>query len=477
MWRLLFVLFTILALTTATTQFCLPDGTIDSGPIEVNPCDFDFIKDDYSKMTLLDLRLLEDDLKTKAEQGDAEAQYLLGVLYRHGGSDEQRVQAVTWYRKAAEQGLPKAQDELAFIYFHGCGVPEDFAEAVKWELKAADKGDVFIQYFIAEKYFRGAGVPMNHAEAAAWYRKAAEKDLDWAQCRLGLMYYNGQGLPQNYIEAYFWANIAAAKGNQDAVSLRNTVSSLMTQAQIAKAQELSANWKPSTSSGKFEGRTRQGEGSSAQSGQHSPLYIGTGFVISRSGHVLTNYHVIKGHIKVGCNLLGEFAPLSVIQTDVSNDLALLKLNSSAPSALKFREGKPVRAGEGIVVIGYPLPTLLANQAHVTTGSVSAMAGPGNDTRIIQLSAPVQPGNSGGPLLDMAGNLVGIVTARLDAIKIAELTGGLPQNVNFAINAAAVKAFLDANGIEYESASSDRKLDAAQIGDVAKKATLQIVCWE
>jgi S1-C subfamily serine protease len=106
-----------------------------------------------------------------------------------------------------------------------------------------------------------------------------------------------------------------------------------------------------------------------------------------------------------------------------------------------------------------------------------MAGPGNDTRILQITAPVQPGNSGGPLLDMAGNVVGIVTAKLDAIKTAQLTGDLPQNVNFAINAAVVRAFLDANGIDYESANSNKKLEAGEIGEFAKKATLLIFCSE
>ena len=141
---------------------------------------------------------------------------------------------------------------------------------------------------------------------------------------------------------------------------------------------------------------------------------------------MTNYHVVEDCAKIACDLHGKGAPLSVVQTDTKNDLALLKLTGSGPPSLKFREGKSIRSGDGVVVVGYPLQDLLANQAHVTTGTVSAMAGPGNDTRILQITAPVQPGNSGGPLLDMAGNVVGIVTAKLSAIKTAKLTGEISR---------------------------------------------------
>ena len=158
---------------------------------------------------------------------------------------------------------------------------------------------------------------------------------------------------------------------------------------------------------------------STQPEQESQLQAGTGFVVSREGHVLTNYHVVEGCTRIVCDLGGKTALLSVVQTDTRNDLALLRLDGSGPPPLKFREGKSVRQGDGVVVVGFPLQQILANQPHVTTGTVSAMAGPGNDTRILQITAPVQPGNSGGPLLDMAGNVVGIVTAKLNAILVKE----------------------------------------------------------
>jgi S1-C subfamily serine protease len=92
-----------------------------------------------------------------------------------------------------------------------------------------------------------------------------------------------------------------------------------------------------------------------------------------------------------------------------------------------------------------LPGLLASEANVTTGTVSALAGIGNDTRL-QVTVAVQPGNSGGPLLGLRGRVVGVVVGKLDAVQIASVTGDIPQNVNFAIKAGVAQTFLQASGV-------------------------------
>jgi serine protease Do len=85
--------------------------------------------------------------------------------------------------------------------------------------------------------------------------------------------------------------------------------------------------------------------------------------------------------------------------------------------------------------------LLATSGNFTLGNVTAVAGLGDDTRILQISAPVQPGNSGGPLLDYSGNVVGVIEGKLNAITVFTLTNDLAQNVNFAIKANVVTNFL------------------------------------
>ena len=150
---------------------------------------------------------------------------------------------------------------------------------------------------------------------------------------------------------------------------------------------------------------------------------------------------------------------------------------TARAVAKFRQGRGIRPGASVVVVGYPLRGLLASEANVSTGAVSALAGPGDDRRLIQITAPVQPGNSGGPVLDAAGNVVGVVVAKLDAIRVARSTGDIPQNVNFAVGASATRAFLDAEGIPYETAQSDGAMAPVEVAAVARKFTVLVECWK
>jgi S1-C subfamily serine protease len=106
-----------------------------------------------------------------------------------------------------------------------------------------------------------------------------------------------------------------------------------------------------------------------------------------------------------------------------------------------------------------------------------LAGIRDDSRYLQITAPVQPGNSGGPLLDASGNVIGVVSAKLDAIKVAGITGDIPQNVNFALNASVARAFMDAHGIPYETASSSGEQSSPDIGDEGKGFTDFVECWK
>jgi S1-C subfamily serine protease len=116
--------------------------------------------------------------------------------------------------------------------------------------------------------------------------------------------------------------------------------------------------------------------------------------------------------------------------DEKNDLAVVRSKTPISSVTNFRAGAPVRAGDAVVALGYPLSGVLATAANLSVGNVSALAGLGDDSRYLQISAPVQPGNSGGPLLDASGHLVGIVTAKLNAVRIARFTGDIPQNLGW-----------------------------------------------
>ena len=205
-----------------------------------------------------------------------------------------------------------------------------------------------------------------------------------------------------------------------------------------------------------------------------PVASGTGFVVSAAGHVLTNNHVVEGCREMR---VGDSEALDVVATDKTTDLAVLKLRQPRAAVASFRDGNYARPGEDVVVLGYPLHGLLGSDAIVTTGVINALAGIRNDRRLIQISAPVQPGNSGGPVLDSSGNIVGVVVAKLNALGVAKATGDIPENVNFAINEATARSFLDAYHVSYGLAASAARLSVPDVASKASRFTLLLECFK
>ena len=201
---------------------------------------------------------------------------------------------------------------------------------------------------------------------------------------------------------------------------------------------------------------------------------GSGFFVSKAGHILTNAHVVKECTTITARPDGGTpGPAQVLARDAINDLAVLKLAGPVERTLPIRAS--VRLGEGIAAFGFPHTDLLATTGNFTLGNVTALAGLRDDSRYLQVSAPVQSGNSGGPLVDASGNVVGVVTAKLDAIKLAESQGDLSQNVNFAVKASLAASFLDANQIAFDVGLPGEKLDPADLAERAKKASVFITC--
>ncbi len=403
----------------------------------------------------------------------AKAQHWLGGMYQDGkGVEQDYQQALLWFTKAAEAGDVKAQFKLGDMYASGEGVAKDQGQAVRWFRKAAEAGNIAAQFNLGQMYVNGEGVPQDFRSAMYWYTKAAEAGDAVAQNSLGVMYVNGQSVPQDYVQAHKWFNLAAATAihkevRDRAVNNRDLAARKMSILQIAEAQKLAREWKPMMDTAPTPQR---------DTGGSEPVSSGTGFVVSRQGHVLTNHHVIEGCTTIRATTEGRKKELTVVGTDTENDLAVLKLPAPAPNVARFREGRNVRAGDGVIVVGFPLHGLLASEANVTIGTVSALAGLKNDTRFLQLTAPVQPGNSGGPLLDQSGQIMGIVVSKLNALNIAKSTGDIPQNINFAINGAIAKSFLDSQSVEYETGPSSKKVEPAEIGAAAKKFTLLVECY-
>lgn len=203
---------------------------------------------------------------------------------------------------------------------------------------------------------------------------------------------------------------------------------------------------------------------------------GTGFLVSTNGHLVTNAHVVQGCVgDIQGNLTGEApAKLRLVSSDETNDLALLQVTGSFKEVARIRD-KAVQSGDGVVAIGYPFHGLLTSDFTVTTGIVSSLSGLLNDTRFLQISAAVQPGNSGGPLLASSGDVVGVVAAKLNAIKFVRATGNIPENINFAIKTGALRDFLDNSVVPYQISDAKAELKTAEIARNARAFTFLISC--
>lgn len=457
-----------------------------------------------------------------AEQGDAEAQYNLGWAYSNGeGVPKDAAQAVAWYRKAAGQGLATAQYNLGWAYGDGEGIPKDAAQAAAWWRKAAEQGHANAQYNLGAAYSDGEGVPKDAVQAVAWWRKAANQGEANAQYNLGVMYDQGTGVPKDDVQtvawyrkaaeqglakaqyslgtyygelkefeqlkidrangnsnplrdpvqAYMWFNLAAAQGFADADKLREVVARWLSSKQLAEAQRLTREWKPGQHT-EFPSSTGGISGSAMEK-----ALTGTAFFVSKQGHLLTNRHVVHDCQQV--RLAGSDKPLKVLPQDEANDLALLQMAGTSKAVAVFRAANDLRQGESIAAYGYPLQGTLAAGGNLSPGVVSALAGLGNNTSQIQITVPVQQGNSGGPVLDGKGQVVGVVVQKLDAVKVAKLTGDVPQNVNFAINESTTRAFLDSNQVQYKTGGwwNFGQKDLADIAEDARTYTVVVECWK
>ena len=201
---------------------------------------------------------------------------------------------------------------------------------------------------------------------------------------------------------------------------------------------------------------------------------GTGVYITSEGHIVTNAHVVANcsEIRVGTGE-GNFETGQLVAKDPANDLALIKVNAKPTRLGALRFGG--RLGENVEAFGYPLSQVLATSGNFTTGNVTALAGIADDTRFYQISAPVQPGNSGGPLLDESGNLVGIVSSKLNFLSEIKSQGDIPENVNFAIKASVAANFLQDNNITFQIGEATKIMSAPDLAEEAKALSAYIEC--
>ncbi len=215
--------------------------------------------------------------------------------------------------------------------------------------------------------------------------------------------------------------------------------------------------------------------SGASPGNAAPYGALSGVVVSTQGDIVTSEHGVNSCGSMQVRTQSLTLPATIVARDRQNDLALLHVQHSFAAPAVFRDGAGIRQAETVVAIGYPYGEKWDSGATVTNGSVSSLSGAGDDTRFLQFTAPVQPGNSGGPLLDPGGHIVGIVKAKLNQSPAGPSSGDIPQNVNLAVKSAVVREFLDTNGVKYRAAPSTTELRSADIASAAKQSVVYVEC--
>ena len=446
-----------------------------------------------------------------AEQGHAEAQCQLGLGHQIGifvAADDQ--EATFWYRKAAEQGHVEAQFWLGLSYAIGEGVPADDREAAFWYRKAAEQGDAGAQLELGRRYASGKGVPEDDVQAYAWINLACvQRGEDAQQHRTDLrqrmtsaQLAEAQKLSRQLAA---WIEDGGDEPTLAAISSGPVRSSAPSHDMVRQAQSYLAmlGYDIGSMDGLFGERTaaavrqfQQDMGISStgliseellallrtvadarQKQTREPASSGSGFLVGRDGWIVTNHHVVDGSPRVTVNYAGTSYDATVRAVEARDDLALLKAPLEVREAATFSESPRASLGQAATVAGYPLHGVLSKELNVTSGNVSALAGPDDDAKRLQITAPVQPGNSGGPLLDGAGNVIGVVASTLRATHAAGMTGDIPQNVNFAIKGAVVRSFLDIHGVVYDRRPSNAKLTPEQLAERARTFTVAVHCWE
>lgn len=341
-----------------------------------------------------------------AEQGDRHAQSNLGFMYEYGqgvARDEQ--QAAHWYRQSARNGLAAAQFNLALMYADGRGIRQDFPRATYWFQQAAEQGLADAQYQLAAHLQQHMGVPHTSAAVQRWLTRAAE---------------------QGQAEAR--ATLAA---NNDAVPLASAAHT--------------AAWEDS-------------------SDDLTHFSAGTAWPVA-SGYAVTNHHVVSGVEQVMLiDIAGTELSATVARRDPEHDLALLRVSQpdSLPPALPLASSGP-RPGSRVFTIGYPRLDIMGRTPKLSDGIISSLSGFQDDPDSYQISVPIQPGNSGGPLLDMSGAVVGVVASMLGAYDDSGEPQVLP-NVGYAIKVEVLRSMLP----QQTAAPGQLPVAAASLADLAER---------
>jgi len=253
------------------------------------------------------------------------------------------------------------------------------------------------------------------------------------------MCYGGLGAAKDLVEAYKWFNLAAAHGIDIIAKGRDQLAAAMSPAMIREGERRASAFveRAEINANAGEHHSRKPKAVERNGG------TGTGFFVTDDGYLITCAHVVQKCSTFRIKSANGAISATLIKEDRGIDVALLKVSGKFQGLPMSPDASGLKLGGAVFTIGFPNPGLQGVKPKFTRGEVSSLAGILDDPRYLQISVPVQPGNSGGALVDDRGNVVGVVTARLDDAATWERSGALPQNVNYAVKSVLVSNFLKA----------------------------------
>ncbi len=379
--------------------------------------------------------------------------------------------ALRIWQTLADQGDADAQINLGALYDNGKGVSEDPATAVKWYRLAALQGNRQAQYYLGLMYAAGRGVPLDVSTAAEWYFKAAQQGLAGAQFKLGLLYTEFTTLGENYLPAEHRPQMAVKPGS-DATQYKPDKNAASRKG-AAKNQEIAIEWFYKSGLSYLEEKRFVGARAAVnainnlipehplaqelrqkirvtKSGNHAEtneepverVSTGTAWPIS-SRYVVTNNHVVSesNHVVLINKDGQEISAWSVVRDEV-NDIALLEVSDShnLPPALPLSDAE-IRLGARVFTIGFPGAEIIGELPTISDGVISGNKGLGDNPGSYQTTVPIQPGSSGGPLLNMNGEVVGMVTSMIGIRNEKDGSIRRLQNASCALKVDLIKNLL------------------------------------
>ena len=452
-------------------------------------------------------------LADPAFAGDARADNLMGELVWNGeGGPADRERGAELFARAAASGFASAMLNLARAHQAQGWSGHDERKAYEFALKAAEAGFAPAFNYLGTLIVKGVGVERNAAVASTWFRRGYEAGDLSARANLGLLIARGSGvardvatgerlmtesanagnaagvtnlvaayevgidLARDYGRAYYWASIGATRGFPDGawlVQRRDELERKLPPESVASVQKAVREWRPVPApAAAAAARAPEPAAHAGAAPAERPSSTGTAFFVGGQGYLITNHHVVADCRRIVSREHGE---LERVASDPVADLALLRA-PHAPARWASLRADPARLGEPIYVFGFPLAGMpLSTGGNFTSGLVSAQVGIRNDANRLQISAPVQPGNSGGAVFDQAGRVVGVVQSKLDALKLASRTGDMAQNVNFAVHARLASAMLERAGAAGTLADGGERLESEQIAELARSVSVQVGC--